>query len=867
MGQLQRSLSAIQLLALLLSAKLPLASPLLAQQPPTCSAELLASMPTARTGDPSGRGVVDGKLVVVGSHDGNPGTCRATEIYDPATDTWSTGQAHPRTDGRYALNRDAVIADDIFFIGGTNCWGNYNTTNIDKYNSSSNQWTLDLAAYPHYVARLTTITFEGDIYAFGGHPYNGCDYSNAYRIEPTSLTFSPLPSLPEARSAASAFVHQDRIWLVGGFRRCPTFHVFTDTVIYDPAAGTWSEGPSLPASSPYLLWAGKLANGDIYAVTDGPSPAVFLLNQTASSWDLQCVAPNAPPAGLGVAALADRLHLFGGDSPKTGFHQALIPEPAKLYVALGDSYSSGEGAGSYDSATDIEDHNECHRSTIAWTGDKPGDHANLALPGSVDYERHSVACSGAILSDLVTSSHKGWAGEGPQLDRVGAPDMVTITIGGNDLFFSDIVKTCLVFPSCQNWAAWGVEHGFLKDIVDDLVADLRYDLLTTSYEQIKAAAPEASIFVAGYPRVVPRSGLSGLPSTCPGLLLDPTETSWLADVADSLDDAIRCSAEQAGVHFVSVLDHFAGHEACAPGFDWINPVIWPPVESFHPNRRGQREYARAVAEYIREEGSGDSLPANRDPEPGACGVPTAQSSRGLSQRPTLGDLEVVGEVPEGCLAIEDVIWPGQALTLLGTGFAPEVALDLEIHYDDGSSSSLESATSTADGHLDTMITVPLSIPDSGLALVLARGTGASSNPHLLMAHVRVGPSPTVDADADGVPNVCDNCPETPNASQVDTDGDGVGDACDACPLSREDDADGDGVCDDIDDCVDVDHLQLANETVDSVRVESACTSLSASDYLISEAGRVTFISGNRIQLGTGFAVELGARFTAALGIP
>jgi hypothetical protein len=43
------------------------------------------------------------------------------------------------------------------------------------------------------------------------------------------------------------------------------------------------------------------------------------------------------------------------------------------------------------------------------------------------------------------------------------------------------------------------------------------------------------------------------------------------------------------------------------------------------------------------------------------------------------------------------------------------------------------------------------------------------------------PPPLPDADADGVPDVLDNCPAAPNAEQVDRDGDHRGDACDARP--------------------------------------------------------------------------------------
>ena len=63
----------------------------------------------------------------------------------------------------------------------------------------------------------------------------------------------------------------------------------------------------------------------------------------------------------------------------------------------------------------------------------------------------------------------------------------------------------------------------------------------------------------------------------------------------------------------------------------------------------------------------------------------------------------------------------------------------------------------------------------------------------------------IDTDGDGIPDINDNCPYTPNPLQTDSDGDGIGDACDNCPLvanPNQEDADDDGVGDLCDNCPD-----------------------------------------------------------------
>ena len=71
-----------------------------------------------------------------------------------------------------------------------------------------------------------------------------------------------------------------------------------------------------------------------------------------------------------------------------------------------------------------------------------------------------------------------------------------------------------------------------------------------------------------------------------------------------------------------------------------------------------------------------------------------------------------------------------------------------------------------------------------------------------------------DADADGIDDLSDNCPNYNNASQTDTDADGHGDACDLWPTdsSRWEDTDSDGIDDNLDLCPEVIDADLQTDT-------------------------------------------------------
>lgn len=122
------------------------------------------------------------------------------------------------------------------------------------------------------------------------------------------------------------------------------------------------------------------------------------------------------------------------------------------YIAMGDSYSSGEGAidsggnAALDPNTAIKGKDECHRSAHAYAYQ-----LKAALKVS-DSNFKFVACSGALLADFVAKV--GLAGqwnEGAQLDAIAPagnanPDirLVTLSVGGNDAGFPRIMYNCVL---------------------------------------------------------------------------------------------------------------------------------------------------------------------------------------------------------------------------------------------------------------------------------------------------------------------------------------------------------------------------------------------------------------------------------------
>ncbi|KAA0931415.1 SGNH/GDSL hydrolase family protein [Streptomyces apricus] len=230
--------------------------------------------------------------------------------------------------------------------------------------------------------------------------------------------------------------------------------------------------------------------------------------------------------------------------------QASGQAAATGYVALGDSYSSGVGAGSY-----IGSSGDCKRSTKAY----PYLWAAANSPSSFSF----TACSGARTSDVLAN----------QLSPLGSgTGLVSISVGGNDAGFADVMTTCVL----QSDSACVARVNTAKAYVDSTLPG-RLDAV---YSAIGDRAPSAHVVVLGYPRFYKLSGscLAGL---------SETERAAINGAADHLNSAIAKRAADHGFTFGDVRPTFTGHEICS-GSAWLHSVNWLNIgESYHPTAAGQ----------------------------------------------------------------------------------------------------------------------------------------------------------------------------------------------------------------------------------------------------------------------------------------
>lgn len=309
-------------------------------------------------------------------------------------------------------------------------------------------------------------------------------------------------------------------------------------------------------------------------------------------------------------------------------HAETATEESRIMVSLGDSYSSGEGIepfyGQNESTADKVKNQDwlAHRSEKSW----PGRLTLQGVNGSMAQNRNDnwffVATSGAVTDNLTHNQRKEYDIDGiegsryidKQLDvfkELGdkKAEYVTVSIGGNDAKFADIITEAAI-PHPLN-------PGALNDKLNSVWEEFYYgidggesirDRLYQAYCDIQdAAGAQAKIIVAGYPKLLDSNGS--------GFLFSENEAALINDSVSRFNDEIEsivksCKADGMKICFVSVEKAFDGHGAYSNDA-FLNEVYigkkdqdlkWSvsSAYSMHPNDKGAQAYADCVQAKIDE---------------------------------------------------------------------------------------------------------------------------------------------------------------------------------------------------------------------------------------------------------------------------
>jgi lysophospholipase L1-like esterase len=241
------------------------------------------------------------------------------------------------------------------------------------------------------------------------------------------------------------------------------------------------------------------------------------------------------------------------------------PKPIRTWVAMGDSYASGQGANEYFGGS-------CRRSWHSyWARLRGRLRHGIAAP-----DEKFVACSGATTAAV--REHQLAA-----LDPTTR--LVTISVGGNDIGFSEVMTICVLQGGSLCRIA--VRDHFGRRDLRALRSRLK-----RLYREIRDRATSAKVLVLGYPRLLPNNYVDGC------LKLADSHAPLLNRRARKLNRTIRRAiGRRHGFRFVGLVRPFLAHPACnSEAADWINSLVETDrQESFHPNAAGHRAIARRLA--------------------------------------------------------------------------------------------------------------------------------------------------------------------------------------------------------------------------------------------------------------------------------
>ncbi len=277
-------------------------------------------------------------------------TLGTTQIYDPVTDSWSQGAAMPTA--RY-LATAVEVGGKLYVMGGRTIDSTGAGGPVDKnevYDPATDSWTTK-RAMPAPNRGHMAAAWGTKVYVFGGNTGSYQRTVSIYDTAGDSWSSGAQMSVARAYGAAVAVAAKTRIYLIGGASNatssCSTCYL-GNAVAYDPTRNAWDAGSiAMVTGEATSTFAACLAGTKIYvfpgqkwdtannrdAASSGVTQALETSNNTFSS--LNTVPPSPVTRTEAGAAYVDgKIYLIGGSE---GFRVVDAFDPASLTWTQGNA--------------------------------------------------------------------------------------------------------------------------------------------------------------------------------------------------------------------------------------------------------------------------------------------------------------------------------------------------------------------------------------------------------------------------------------------------------------------------------------------------------------------------------------------------
>lgn len=293
-------------------------------------------MPTAR--DFLGVAAVNGKIYAIGGQTSSGTYLRTNEMYDPATDNWTTLAPMPTSRSRFGIT---VYQNKIYCIGGltgvSTPQNDQIVTNANQaYDPATNLWTIET---PMPIARqgIVAQTVNGKIYAISGgkvtsgYNFDGMNYNEVYN--PNTGSWTTAAPIPQPLAGSASCVVGDEIFVIGGAWNYPQ----TNNQIYNVKTDNWTSGQPIPMTdgTPAAgVITDSAGHSRLFVVGNfkGDSIPTQVYDVTTGNWINATQMPTSRN-NLGVAVVNGNLYAIGGTpgGPETNVNEMYTPS---AYAAL-----------------------------------------------------------------------------------------------------------------------------------------------------------------------------------------------------------------------------------------------------------------------------------------------------------------------------------------------------------------------------------------------------------------------------------------------------------------------------------------------------------------------------------------------------